>query len=74
MYGGLGVWCRNSLFPSTESKTFVKSMKIMTASFLWFVISSSMRLRARICEYVDRRGLNPLWFGRKIFSSSRQFV
>ena len=56
------------MFLSTESKAFLKSMKIMAASFWWFLISSMMRLRARICEYVDRRGLNPFWFGRKIFT------
>ena len=27
-----------------------------------------MRLRPRICEDEDRRGLNPLWFDRKIVS------
>ena len=64
------IW--NSVFLSTESKAFLKSMKIMAASFLWFLISSVMRIRARICEDVDRRGLNPVWFGSKIRSSSRR--
>ena len=62
------IWKR--VFPSTESKAFLKSMKIMAFSFWWFFISSMMRLRARICEDVDGRSLNPFWFGRKIFSSS----
>ena len=58
---------REQLFLSTESKAILKSMKIMVASSWWFLISSMMRLRARICEDVDRRGLNPFWFGRKNF-------
>ena len=57
----------------TESKAFV-SMKIMAASFWWFLISSMMRLRRRICKDVDRRGLNPFWFGRKILSSSGRIL
>ena len=39
------------------------SMKIMAVSFRWYLISSVMRLNARICEEVDRMGLNPFWFG-----------
>ena len=66
------IW--NSVFLSTESQAFLKSMKIMAASFWWFLISSMMRLRARICENVDRRGLNPFWFGHKIFSSSGRIL
>ena len=58
------------MFLSTESKALLKSMKIMAAFFRWFLISSTIRLRARFCEDVDRRGLNPFWFGREIFSSS----
>ena len=64
----------NSVFLSTESKAFLKSIKIMAAPFWWFLISSMMRLRARICEDVDRRGIHPLWFGRKIFSSSGRIL
>ena len=52
---------RNRVFLSTGSKAFLKSMKIMTASFWWFLVSSMMRLKARICEDVDRRGVNPFW-------------
>ena len=42
------------VFLSTETNTFLKSMKVMADSSLWFLISSMMRLRARICEDVDR--------------------
>ena len=59
------IW--NSVFLSTQSKAFLTSMKIMSASYWWFLISSMMRLRERICEDVDRRGVNPFWFWRKIF-------
>ena len=45
------------LFIFTESKAFLKSMKIMAASSWLFLISLMMRLRARICEYVDRIGV-----------------
>ena len=41
-------------FMSTESKAFLKSMKIM-AAFLWFLISSMTSVRARICDDEDRR-------------------
>ena len=59
------------MFLSTESNAFLKSMKIMAAFFWWFLIFLMMRLRARICDDVDRRGLNPFWFGRRIFSKSK---
>ena len=61
------------MFISTESKAFLKSMKIMAASFWWFLISSTMRLKARICEDVDRRGINAFWFGRDIFLAQGEF-
>ena len=41
---------QNSLFLSTKSKSFLKSMKIMAASFWRFLISL---MRERICEDVD---------------------
>ena len=53
-----------------SQRLFLKSMKIMAASFWYFLRYSMMRIRVRIWEYIDRRGLNPFWFGRKIFSSS----
>ena len=59
------IW--NIVLLYTQSKAFLKSMKIKAASFWWLLISSVMRLRARIREDADRRGLNPCWFGYKIF-------
>ena len=49
------IW--NSLFLSTESKAFLKSMKITAASFWWLLISSMKRHRARLCEDVDRKSV-----------------
>ena len=46
---------RNILFMSTDSKAFLKLMKIM-AAFLWFLVSSMIIcLRARIWDDVDRK-------------------
>ena len=72
MHGESGI-----VFLSTESKAFLKSMKVMAASFWWFLIFSMLWKyfsRARICEDVDCRGLNPFWFGRKIFSCSGRIL
>ena len=55
---------RSSLFLFTESKAF---LKIMAGSFWWFLVSSMMRLRGRICDDVEHMGLNSFWLGRKIF-------
>ena len=55
-------------------KAFLKLMKIMASFFWWFLIYSLMCLRARIYQAVDRRGINPFWFGRKIFSSAGRIM
>ena len=49
----------NIFFLPIESNAFLKSMKVITASFLWFCSSSIILLRARRCEVVDPPGRKP---------------
>ena len=53
----------NIFFLSIESNAFLKLMKVITASFLWFCSSSIILLRARRCEVVDLPGRKPFWLG-----------
>ena len=59
---------------SIESNAFLKSMKVITASFLCFHSSSMILLSVNRRDEVDLLGRKPFWLGRSSLSMTAYSV